>query len=62
MTKEELQARYGQVWTTDELTNEFDVEGFSLGMVVVRNKQTGQLGSMDFQHMPRFYHSFVPAN
>lgn len=56
-----LEAKYGQVWTTDEMREEFEVEGFSLGLVVVRRKRDGQRGSLEFGHSPRFYYSFSPA-
>lgn len=56
----ELAEVYGQVWDTAELTRDFDVEAFSAPFVVVRRKSDSQRGSLEFQHMPRFYYQFVP--
>lgn len=50
-----LEARYGRVWDTDELSQDFAVEGFLAPYVVVRERATGKLGSLRFQHHPRFY-------
>lgn len=44
-----------QVWTTDELRAEFDVEGFAAPYVVVRRKSDAVKGSLQFSHHPRFY-------
>lgn len=54
-----LEQRYGQVWNTSELTAEFDVQGFMAPLVVVRRKSDGQVGSLEFQHSPRFYFNYV---
>jgi hypothetical protein len=53
-----LEAEYGQVWSTDELTCDFDVEGFCAPCVVVRRKTDNVRGSLFFQHSPRFYWGF----
>jgi hypothetical protein len=58
MNREELEKAYGKVWTTTELQQDFIVEGFSMGICVVKTKKEGVWGSLDFQHSPRFYHSF----
>ena len=55
---EALQLEYGHVWDTDELCRDFDVKGFAAPFVVVRRKSDGVLGSLMFQHSPRFYFSF----
>ena len=44
---------------TEELQRDFDVVGFSAPFVVVRRKSDGALGSMQFDHSPRVYYSFV---
>lgn len=59
-SREALESRYGQVWTTQELAAEFDVIGFMAPIVVVRRKADGVKGSLEFQHNPRFYFNFVP--
>lgn len=57
-SREALQAKYGQVWNTDELRRDFDVEGFLAPYVVVRRKSDGQRGTLEFQHEPRLYFNF----
>jgi hypothetical protein len=54
-----LEDKYGQVWNTKELTQDFEVEGFGAPMVVVRRKADGVRGSLMFQHSPRFYFDFM---
>ena len=61
-SREPLEVRYGQVWDTDQLTNDFEVTGFMAPLVVVRRKSDGVLGSLEFQHHPRLYFNFVPHN
>ncbi len=58
--REALEAQYGQVWTTKELAADFVVIGFMAPLVVVRRKSDGVKGSLEFQHLPRYYFSFVP--
>ena len=53
-----LEARYGQVWNTSELANDFEVMGFAAPFVVVRRKADNKVGSLMFQHHPRYYFSF----
>ena len=55
-----LEARYGQVWNAPELAQEFEVLGFAAPVVVVRRKADNQLGSLLFQHQPRYYFAFEP--
>lgn len=49
----------GKVWTTTEMSEEFDVLGFVAPCVVVSRKSDGKLGSLTFTHRPRFYFDFV---
>lgn len=58
MTKEELEKEYGEVLTTDEMRAKYEVIGFGMGFCVVRRKEDGVRGSLDFQHNPRFYFDF----
>jgi hypothetical protein len=58
-TREELEAQYGQVWDTDQLCKDFDVQGFMTPYVVVRRKSDGKKGSLEFVHSPRFFYSFT---
>jgi hypothetical protein len=59
-SREALEAKYGRVWTTDELAQEFEVIGFLAPYVAVRRKSDGVKGSMEFMHNPRFYFNFAP--
>lgn len=59
-SRDALEAEHGQVWDTGQLSAEFQVEGFMAPFVIVRRKSDGQRGSLEFQHSPRFYFSFVP--
>ena len=59
-TREGLEAQYGKVWTTDELSEDFEVIGFMAPLVVVRRKADGVKGSLEFQNAPRSYFNFKP--
>ena len=56
----ELEAKYGQVWDTDEMVRDFQALGFAAPFVIVRRRSDGVKGSLMFQHDPRYYHSFSP--
>ena len=58
--REALEALHGQVWDTAELTRDFEVLGFLAPYVTVRRRSDGLLGSLQFQHRPRFYFRFQP--
>ena len=53
-----LETRYGRVWNTAELANDFEVLGFVSPFVVVKRKADNKVGSLMFQHYPRYYFSF----
>jgi hypothetical protein len=53
-----LERQYGQVWNTSELADDFEVVGFAAPFVVVKRKADDKLGSLMFQHSPRYYFSF----
>ncbi len=57
-TRAELEQQYGQVWSTDEMTGDFDALGFMAPFVIVRRKSDGVRGSLEFRHSPRFYFNF----
>lgn len=59
-SREALEAQYGKVWDTTELSEDFEVLGFMAPLVVVRRKSGGERGSLEFQHNPRFYFNFQP--
>ena len=56
----DLESKHGKVWSTSELTEDFEVLGFMAPLVVVRRRSDHVRGSLLFQHDPRFYHSFQP--
>ena len=58
--RQRLEEKHGQVWNTQQLQADFDVLQFAAPLIVVRHKTTGQMGSMFFQHQPRFYWGFKP--
>ena len=57
--RQEAEAKYGQVWTTDEMSKEFEAIGFMAPFIVVKRKSDNVKGSLMFQHSPRFYFSFT---
>ena len=59
-SREALEAEYGQVWNTEELSRDFEVTGFFAPYVAVSRRSDGKKGSLEFQHNPRFYFSFSP--
>jgi hypothetical protein len=48
----------GQTWTTEQLQEDFAVEGFAAPFVVVRRKSDGVKGTLEFTHSPRVYFGF----
>ena len=44
-SREALEAEHGQVWTTQELSQDFDVIGFMAPLVMVRRRSDGKNGS-----------------
>ena len=55
-----LEAQLGHVWDTAQLAGDFEVLGFLAPYVVVRRRSDWRMGSLEFQHSPRFYFNFVP--
>jgi hypothetical protein len=53
-----LEQKYGDVYSTDELREIFEVIGFAAPFAVVRRKEAGAVGSVEFQHAPRYYFNF----
>jgi len=50
-----LEARYGQVWNTSEVANDFEVLEFAAPFAVVKRKADSKMGSLMFQHHPRCF-------
>jgi hypothetical protein len=59
-SREALEKDHGQVWDTTQLGQDFEVKGFMAPFVVVKRKSDGVVGSLEFQHQPRFYYGFTP--
>ena len=59
-TRQELESKHGQVWSTKEMQEEFDVTGFMAPLAIVRRKSDGAKGSLEFRHSPRFYFNWQP--
>jgi len=57
-SRESLEAEHDQVWDTEQISEDFEVTGFMDPFVVVKRKSDGQVGSLEFQHLPRFYFNF----
>ena len=53
--RKRLEKEYGQIWDTMELGRDFVVEGFLAPFIMATNKETGEKGTLQFQHAPRFY-------
>jgi hypothetical protein len=57
--EKELVETFGRIWNTQQMQEDFEVLGFSLGYCVVRRRSDNQKGSLDFSHSPRFYYNFI---
>ncbi len=58
--REALEATHGQIWSTDELTTDFEALSFLAPYIVVKRVSDGIKGTLEFQHSPRFYYNFQP--
>ena len=57
--REQLKETHGEVWDTEEFTEDFTVISFMAPFVIVKSKE-GVEGTIEFQHRPRYYYKFVP--
>ena len=57
-SREDLESKHGQVWDTQELQQDFTVQGFLSPYCVATRKADDTRGTLEFQHDPRFYFSF----
>lgn len=55
-------AANGPVWTTEQLQKDFEVTGFMAPFVVVRRREDGVKGTLEFTHSPRYYFGFTAAS
>jgi hypothetical protein len=51
----------GQTWTTEELTEQFDVIAFAAPFCKVKRRSDGVEGYLQFKHSPRVYFDFRPV-
>ena len=58
LDRKDAEDHYGQVWNTEELGREFEVQAFLAPYVTVKRKSDGVRGTMLFQHCPRLYYTF----
>jgi hypothetical protein len=58
--RQQMEAKHGQVWNTQELTDDFKVIAFSSPIVMVVRRADNVKGSLWFDHRPRFYYGFDP--
>jgi hypothetical protein len=58
--RERLQEIHGEVWSTEEVSQVFEIEGFMAPFVVATHRELGIKGTLMFQHSPRFYFSWTP--
>ena len=58
---QDLVARFGadNVWTTEQVRKLFEITSFMAPYCTCVRKSDGQVGSLIFQHSPRFYFNFV---
>lgn len=57
-SREALEQQYGDVWDMKQLQELFEVRGFAAPLAVVTRKEDGAVGTVMFQHAPRFYFNF----
>jgi len=55
-----LENIHGKVWSTIEVSKDFEIVGFMAPYVVAIDRKTNVKGSLEFQHSPRFYFNFRP--
>ena len=58
IARAQLEAKHGQVWNTNEVTQDFNVIGFMAPYVAVIRKSDKKKGSLEFSHQPRFFFNF----
>ena len=61
---EQLKARYGQLWTTDQMQQDFEPQGFGAPYIVVIRKKDRVKGTLEFGRADdgvRYYYDFSPA-
>lgn len=52
----------GQIWTTDQLREDFEVLAFLAPWVMVKRRSDGAKGTLEFIHRPRVYFDWSPED
>ena len=60
LTREQLAAVHGEVLDTAELQKRYKVKWFMAPFVIVERLLDNKLGTLEFQHQPRFYYGWTP--
>ena len=55
-----LEAKFGKVWSAEELEQEFVVTAFIGSTVVVRRKADGVVGILEFTNRPHLFFNWQP--
>jgi hypothetical protein len=55
-----LEAKFGKVWSAEELEQEFVVTAFIGSTVVVRRKADDVVGTLEFTRRPHLFYNFQP--
>ena len=53
--RKRIEKKYGQTWNTKELSKDFTVKQFMAPYIIATKKDTKEVGTLQFQHIPRFY-------
>ncbi len=55
-----IQEEGGECWSTEEVTQEFEILGFMAPFCTAVRRETGKKGSLLFVHRPRIYYGWKP--
>ena len=53
--RKRLEDEVGEVWNTEEVQQVFEITAFLAPFVQAIHRETGKVGTLMFQHHPRFY-------
>ena len=56
--REQLEEQHGEVYSTKEMDEHYEITGFMAPFVVVRRRVDSVKGTMIFQDNPRYYFNF----
>jgi hypothetical protein len=60
LTREQLAAVHGEVLSAEEVGKHYQIKSFLAPFVVVERRLDHKLGTLEFQHHPRFYYGWTP--